>query len=88
MYMYTNLVCVETETSAVESASNLTKPLQRCGRAKNRKVSSDLVKGKVFTDCTLLYMYTNLVTRYPCCIALSFCCVVLPCLVFLSISME
>ena len=60
--MHTNLVCIESETSDVESASNPTKPLRRRGRAQEG--SSDLVAGKVFTvciDCTPLYMYTNLV---------------------------
>ena len=62
LYMYTNLVCIESETSGVKSASNPTKPLRRRGRAQEG--SSDLVAGKVFTvciDCTPLYMYTNLV---------------------------
>ena len=62
LYMYTNLVCIESETSGVKSACNPTKPLRRRGRAQEG--SSDLVAGKVFTvciDCTPLYMYTNLV---------------------------
>ena len=58
LYMYTNIACIESETSNVESASNPTKPLRRCGRAQ--KGSSDVVTGTMCIDCTLLYMYTNL----------------------------
>ena len=46
--MYANLVCIESETSGVQSASKPTKPLQRRGRAQ--KESSELVGGKVFID--------------------------------------
>ena len=54
--MYTNLVCIESVTSDVESASNLTKPLQRRGTAQEE--SSDLVAGR-YIDCAPLSMYTN-----------------------------
>ena len=58
MYMYSNLVCIESETSGVNS---LTKPLRRRGRAQEGL--SVLVAGKVCIDCAPLYMYmhTNLV---------------------------
>ena len=46
--MYTNFVCIESETSDVESASNPTKPLQKRGKAQEG--SSELVGGKVFID--------------------------------------
>ena len=53
MYVHTNLVCIESETSDVESASNPTKSLQKHGRAQEG--SSELVGGKVhvylFIDC-------------------------------------
>ena len=56
MYMHTNLVCIESETSDFESASSPTKTLRRRGRAQ--KGSSDLVTGRLFIDelvstCTL-----------------------------------
>ena len=56
LYMYTNIVCVMSETSDAKSASNPTKLLQRCGRG-----SSDLVAGKIFTVCIECTLYTNLV---------------------------
>ena len=48
MYMHTNLVCIESETSDFESASSPTKTLRRRGRAQ--KGSSDLVTGRLFID--------------------------------------
>ena len=59
LYMYTNLVCVELETSGAKSATNPTKPLQRCGRAQVK--SSCLVAGRLFIDHAALYMHSNLV---------------------------
>ena len=56
LYMYTNLVCIESETSGVKSAS--TKPLRRHGRAQGG--SSGLVAGILFVDCGPLYMHSNL----------------------------
>ena len=63
MYMHTNLVCIESETSDVEGASNPTKPLRRRGRAQEG--SSDLVAGRLLIvllcTCTLtlcVHVYT------------------------------
>ena len=52
-------MCIESETSDVNSASNLTKLLRRRGRAQEGL--SVLVKGKVCVDCTPHYIYANLV---------------------------
>ena len=52
--MYTNLVCIESETSGVNS---LTKPLRRRGRAQEG--SSELVGGKVFSS--FVHVHYNLV---------------------------
>ena len=70
LYMYTNLACIESETSNVESASNPTKPLRRCGRAQ--KGSSDMVAGRLLIVplCTCLLH----------CFVFLLCCVALPCL--------
>ena len=53
--MYTNFVCIESETSDVEST---TKPLQ--GRDRAQEGLSELVGGKYLLS-SFLYMYTKLV---------------------------